>query len=91
VTYESFELTTKSRGLLDARGSSVSGGDGGSGSGGGGGSGVIVHLHVPSAVVAEKAAAEANAQELVHAAAKAASGTTPVLSQHGAMQVQPPF
>jgi hypothetical protein len=74
VAYESFELTTKGCGLLDARGSSLSGGDGGSGSGGGGGSGVNVHLHVPSAVVAEEAAAEANAQELAHAAARAAPG-----------------
>ena len=84
VTYESLELTTKVRGLLDTRGSSLSGG------GGGGSSGVHVNFLVFSAVVAEEVAAEANAQELAHAgdvegaitAAKVASDGRRVVDAH---------
>jgi len=84
VTYESLKLTTKVRGLLDARGSSLSGG---CDSGGSGGSGVHVHFPVFSAVVAEEVAAEANAQELAHAgdvdtAAEVASGGRRVVDAH---------
>jgi len=100
VTYESLKLTTKVRGLLDARGSSLSGG---CDSGGSGGSGVHVHFPVFSAVVAEEVAAEANAQELAHAgdvegaitAAEVASGgggrrgRAPATGAHPASLPQP--
>jgi len=90
VTYESLKLTTKVRGLLDARGSSLSGGHGGCDSGGSGGSGVHVHFPVFSAVAAEEVAADANAQELAHAgdvegaitAAEVASGGGGVIDAH---------